>query len=275
MVPPEDQRIIYSKEKKMNFLSKKNLVILSLCFIVLSSMFFVGCSAGTKKTDAFPANEKIKIIDLGFVNVFLISVKDGFMLIDTGTPGSFDKIEKALADAGCTPDKLKLVLITHGDFDHTGNAAKLQEKYKVKIAMHEGDKDMAESGKTYPREIRNFSFKIMFALGKLFGNKNTFEKFIPDILLADGQSLINYGLDAKVLYLPGHTKGSIALLTSDGNLFIGDTIFNFKKPVASFIIENEKALKESIDKIKKMDINVVYPSHGKPFVLTEEMKTAL
>ena len=46
-------------------------------------------------------NERIKIINLGFVNAFLVRVKDGFVLIDTGVAQQWKKLETELTSAGC------------------------------------------------------------------------------------------------------------------------------------------------------------------------------
>ena len=86
-------------------------------------------------------DEKIKILELGFVNAYLLKTKDGFILVDTGLPYQGAELESKLASAGCSPGKLKLILITHGDWDHTGNVSRLREKYNVKVAMHPGDID--------------------------------------------------------------------------------------------------------------------------------------
>jgi len=51
-----------------------------------------------------------------------------------------------------------------------------------------------------------------------------FECFQPDLVMEDEQELADYGFAAKVLHTPGHTKGSIAILTDDGKLFVGDTL---------------------------------------------------
>jgi glyoxylase-like metal-dependent hydrolase (beta-lactamase superfamily II) len=40
-----------------------------------------------------------------------------------------------------------------------------------------------------------------------------FERFYLDILLEEGYDLSPYGFGAKVIYVPGHTKGSIAIHT--------------------------------------------------------------
>ena len=80
------------------------------------------------------------------VNCYLFNSVDGFVLIDTGFGKSRAAVVQALEDAGCRPGLLKLILITHGDFDHTGNAAHLRDRYGAKIAMHRGDAGVTEFG---------------------------------------------------------------------------------------------------------------------------------
>jgi glyoxylase-like metal-dependent hydrolase (beta-lactamase superfamily II) len=214
-------------------------------------------------------NEKIKIIELGFVNAFLVRTKDSFVLIDTGLAQQWEKLEIELTAAGCLPDKLKLVVITHGDFDHTGNCAKLQEKYKAKIAIHQADACMVENGVFLKRKIRRLFGRIIILLSKLRNQKVSFHKFKPDIFLTDGQSLEEYGFNAKIIHIPGHTKGSIGILTNEGDLFVGDTLVNSKKPDIAIFIDNFQELKNSVGKLKKMNIKKIYPGHGKPFLLEQ------
>jgi len=49
----------------------------------------------------------------------------GFVLIDSGMSSNRASLERELRDAGCSPDDLKLIVITHGDPDHSGNASYL------------------------------------------------------------------------------------------------------------------------------------------------------
>jgi glyoxylase-like metal-dependent hydrolase (beta-lactamase superfamily II) len=199
----------------------------------------------------------------------LVRVRDGFVLIDTGLSSQWEKLEAELTSAGCLPDKLKLVVVTHGDFDHTGNCAKLQERYKAKIAMHEADAFMAEDGVFLKRKVRTLAGKILILFSRLRRRKMVFQKFKPDILLKDGQDLNEYGFNAKVIHIPGHTKGSIGVLTDEGDLFVGDTLVNSRKPDMAIFIDNFEELKNSIDKLKKMNIEKIYPGHGRPFLLEE------
>jgi hydroxyacylglutathione hydrolase len=214
-------------------------------------------------------NDKIKIIELDFVNAFLVKAKDGFVLIDTGMPYHWKRLEAQLLTAGCLPSKLKLVIITHGDRDHIGNCAKLQEKYKAKVAMHEADAFMAEHDVFLKRKVRTLAGRILILLSRLRRQKISLQKFKPDILLKDGQNLGEYGFSAKIIHLPGHTKGSIGILTEEGDLFAGDTLVNSKKPDLAIFVDNFQELNNSIEKLKKLNIKEVYPGHGKVFLVSD------
>jgi glyoxylase-like metal-dependent hydrolase (beta-lactamase superfamily II) len=95
------------------------------------------------------------------------------------------------------------------------------------------------------------------------------EPFEPDIILHDGYDLGTIGFDAKIIHIPGHTGGSIGILTSDSDFLSGDTISNRKKPAVADIIENETALAASLEKIRTLNIRNVYPGHGRPFSMAK------
>ena len=204
---------------------------------------------------------------LGSVNCYLIETEAGFILIDTGCSNKRAELEKRLESAGCKPGDLKLIVLTHGDFDHTGNAAYLRKKFGAKIAMHHEDSGMVERGDMFWNRRRGNIFlgtiaRILFR----FGRK---ERFRPDLYVDEGYDLSEYGLDAKVLHLPGHSKGSIGILTADGDLFCGDLFENRDKPVLSSIMDDLAAAKASVEKLKALKIRIVYPGHGKPFLMEE------
>ncbi len=83
---------------------------------------------------------------LSSVNCYLIKTDTGYILIDTGYSNKRTNLEKEFESAGCRPGNLKLIVLTHGDYDHAGNARYLREKYGTKIAMHNGDSGMVERG---------------------------------------------------------------------------------------------------------------------------------
>lgn len=213
--------------------------------------------------------QKIKIISfslpyrLGPVNCYLIKTDTGYILVDTGCSNRRADLEKELESAGCKPGNLKLIVLTHGDFDHTGNAAYLRKKFGTRIAMHYDDSGMAERGNMFwNRKKGNVLIRMIAPI--LFGFGKS-KRFKPDLYIENGDDLSEYGFDAKVLHIPGHSKGSIGILTAGDDLFCGDLLENRDKPGLNSIMDDSAAANTSVQKLKSLEINAVYPGHGKPF----------
>ena len=220
------------------------------------------------------ASDRINTITFRSVNCYLVKTKDGFILIDSGFSNQRSNIEKVLNSAGVQPGNLKLILLTHGDFDHTGNCAYFRNKYQSKIAMHKADLGMVEKGDLfYSRKSRNIIIRTLTKLMLPFLRMNLRKKdhFTPDIYLEEGDDLYEYGFSAQVIHIPGHSKGSIAYLTTEGELFIGDLLENHKKkgPVKGPLIDDSVELDTSIDKLKALPVNTVYPGHGERFQMSD------
>jgi hydroxyacylglutathione hydrolase len=204
------------------------------------------------------------------VNCYLLKKGDEFILIDTGRSSMRREIEKKMESAGCRPGDLKLILLTHGDFDHCGNAAFFREKFGTKIAMHRDDSGMVEYGDmTWNRKKQNPIIRAIFAL---FISLSESDRFKADIYIGDGDDLSGYGFEAKVIHIPGHSRGSVAFLTSDGDLFCGDLLANTDKPDIWSIIDDPTAAGASILKLEQLEIGAVYPGHGAPFTMAQFKK---
>lgn len=226
-------------------------------------------------------------IDLGGVNSYLIEVGQGFVLVDTGghlvLDKSFDnrrrKLLTALDAAGCAPGGLRLIFLTHGDNDHAANAAYLRETFGAPLAMHPDDLALVEQPDLalymgsfrYRSAALNLVFRLMKGKIARITQKTLedFQGFRPDILLSDGQDLSEYGVDAQVVSLPGHTPGSVGLLFRDGTLLSGDTLVNNKKPASAPNAADFRALSQSVARLKGLNIQTVYPGHGTPFSFHE------
>jgi len=209
--------------------------------------------------------KEIKTIIFGGFNgnCYLLKTDKGFVLIDSGSKSKKNKIEKEMVNQGCKPGDLDLIILTHGDFDHSGNCAYFREKYGAKIAIHKYDSGMVEQGDMFWN--RQKGNKIIKKLINLYFK---IRKFKPDFYLDENSNLATFGLDAKVLYLPGHSKGSIGVLTSVKNLFCGDLFTNRKKPEQNSLVDDLDELNKSVNKVKSLEINRVYPGHGRPFQMS-------
>jgi glyoxylase-like metal-dependent hydrolase (beta-lactamase superfamily II) len=206
---------------------------------------------------------------MGRVNCYLIQTSAGYVLIDTGGSNNRQELVKELESAGCKPGMLKLIVLTHGDFDHTGNAAYLRQAFGGKIAMQSDDMGMVEHADMFVnRKKPNLLIRMLLPLFSRFGRA---ERFTPDVLLEDGEDLSEYDLDARVISIPGHSKGSIAILTASGELFCGDLLENTAKPAPGSLMDDAAAAQTSLQKLGSLRIGTVYPGHGKPFPMTELM----
>lgn len=200
---------------------------------------------------------------MGTVNCYLVQTGTGFLLIDTGTSNQRDQLVSTLTGAGCGPGELHLIFLTHGDFDHTGNAAYLRKEFGARIAMHQDDIGMAEHGDMFcNRTSGNAIFRRVAPILFRFTQSH---RFVPDLCIDEGYDLAEYGLDAKVVSLPGHSRGSVGILTADGDLFCGDLLENTMQPSVNGIMDDHAACEASIEKLQSFEINTVYPGHGEPF----------
>jgi glyoxylase-like metal-dependent hydrolase (beta-lactamase superfamily II) len=204
---------------------------------------------------------------MGSVNCYLIDTGAGFVLIDTGGVNNRQALLGALEAAGCRPGLLKLILLTHGDFDHSGNAASLRQAFGARIAMHAGDAGMVEGGDMFAgRKPPNPLIRLLLPAFSRFGKA---ERFTPDVLLAEGDDLAAYGLAARILAIPGHSKGSIALLTAEGDLFCGDLLVNLQAPGLNSLIDDAAQAQASLRRLSGLEVRLVYPGHGGPFPLDQ------
>jgi glyoxylase-like metal-dependent hydrolase (beta-lactamase superfamily II) len=178
-------------------------------------------------------------------------------------------------EAGCTKGKLKAIILTHGCNDHAANAAKLREEYGCDIAMHE--KDLALVNEVTLNKIienlhyRSMIYRIVYLLMKkpihsmLEKTRKDYLSFWPDRFLKDGDDLSEYGMEAEVLHIPGHTDGSIGILMKEGILFCGDILANIKHPAVAPNAKNFRQLSESLKKLSLRKLSIIYPGHGEPF----------
>lgn len=206
-------------------------------------------------------------LGMGSVNCYLLRAGDGCVLVDTGAPNARARLLKSLEDLGCLPGKLSLIVVTHGDFDHTGNAAHLRRAYGSRIGMHADDARMAEFGDMFVNRQR--SNAILRALVPRMIGFGRAERFAPDILLEDGSSLVECGLDAQVVSIPGHSKGSIGILTAEGDFFCGDLLENIKRPALNTLMDGRQAGLASVARLRGLKITRIYPGHGAPFPIDQ------
>jgi glyoxylase-like metal-dependent hydrolase (beta-lactamase superfamily II) len=217
-------------------------------------------------------------MDLGNTNCFVLQDK-GTILIDAGGPKQAKKFKQELDKASINPEDIKLILITHGHFDHIGSADEIKTMTGAKLAMHEADKENLEKGQArIPPGVTGWG-KVLHAILSLFESMIKFPPSTVDIVLGgDEMSLEEYGIPGKVIPTPGHSAGSVTVLLDTGEAFVGDMCMNglpmrLGPGLPAFAVDLP-GLKESWKALLDRGVKTIYQSHGKP-VSVEDMRKAL
>ncbi len=183
--------------------------------------------------------------------------------------GCENTAEAAVIDPGDEPDRIlatladnnltvKLIINTHGHFDHVGANRKLKEATGAPILIHALDTPMLS-------QLAGSAA----AWGMVAENSPP-----PDREIEDGDQ-VNFGnITLTVLHTPGHTPGGISLYT-DTEVFVGDTLFAGSIGRTDFAGGSFETLKNSIQQ-KLFTLNedlVVYPGHNNPTTIGTEKRT--
>ena len=209
-------------------------------------------------------------IPLGFDNSYLIRERQGALLIDAGTPGQAKTFGKALDEVGVLPAEVKLIVITHGHWDHIGSARDIKEMTGAPLAMHQAECSWLETGKPpLPPGVT--------AWGKIFRSillaATPFIRIAPatvDIVLAEGYfSLVPYGIPGRIIPTPGHSPGSVSVLLDNGEAFVGDLAMNqfplCLRPGPPIFADDLGLVRRSWELLLERGAGMIYPAHGKPF----------
>ena len=142
---------------------------------------------------------------------------------------------------------LQAILLTHGHFDHVGAVRELAAQTDCQVYLN-------------PKEL---AMPPMLTAGPLYYTHT----------YGEGDRLDIAGISFRVLETPGHTPGSVCLIT-DNNLFSGDTLFRGSCGRTDLPCGDHRAMTESLKRLAALreDYNV-YPGHGSNTTLAREQKT--
>lgn len=205
-------------------------------------------------------------IRLPGVNAFLLdSNSDGLVLIDTGVPGSTDKIAKAVRVLGCDLTDIRHILVTHCHSDHTGSLAELKVETGARVYMHQAAARLVETGNVMQRLLPapGLISKILYRT-VLSSLPKTVEPATADELVGDGDEIPIAG-GISVIHTPGHTPGHVVFLARDWSAaFLGDAAMNILGLRLMFTYEHLRQGVMSLTKLCDYDFDLACFGHGDP-----------
>ena len=188
---------------------------------------------------------KVHALTLGAYQVNCYIIHDekspSCCVIDPGYEA--DTIVDKLSQLGLT---LEAILLTHGHFDHVGAVRDLA----------------ADTGCQVWLCAEDLALPTNLTAGPLCYT-NTY---------AEGTTLHLAGLDISVLQTPGHTPGSVCLLT-ENTLFSGDTLFAGSCGRTDLPGGSWEQMRSSLKRLSEIEANLwVLPGHGESTMLESEKK---
>ena len=73
-----------------------------------------------------------------------------------------------------------------------------------------------------------------------------------------------WGVAAHVVALPGHTPGTVGILTDGGDFVVGDAMFDMLRPTGSRLYEDGDEMRRSVEKIRASGAKTIWVGHGNP-----------
>lgn len=157
-----------------------------------------------QKIEPYKVFDNVYNVGICWVNAWVIKTSDGPILIDTLYGPYFDQMIENMAEIGVKPADLKLVLMTHGHFDHVGGASRLKKMTSAPFVMSDAGWKEAQE-----HSLKNRFMKEM--------------KGLPaeeDITAKDGDIFTLGDTQFQLFETPGHTWGTSSYVY---NVKDGDT----------------------------------------------------
>jgi len=210
-------------------------------------------------------NYTLHRISLANVSAFLLFKPGEALLVDCGNQGAEEKIMGEMARLGLEPGMLKLLILTHSHYDHAGSAYSIKKETGCQIMIHRSEATRLEAGYTPIPAGTRWKAKIISMVGRIFARRlMRYPPVVPDILLDESASLEKFGFPGKVLFTPGHTRGSMVVLMEDGEMLAGDTLMGLAgKRIFPAFAEDLPGLKQSWKLLSEMPVKTFHPAHGR------------
>jgi hydroxyacylglutathione hydrolase len=185
-------------------------------------------------------------------NCYVLRAPEGAMLFDA-PDGCCDWLESHQI----TP---KLLLLTHGHFDHVPEVAKVKQRFGSQIGCHPDTVPMISD----PNFFRAYGFQLEI------------EPVQPDFIIEATDSRDFLGMEMQVLEVPGHSPGSLCFFSREDALLVGGDVL-FAGGVGRWDLPggNGELLFRGIrTKLYPLGDNVtVLPGHGPPTTIGQERRS--
>jgi len=219
----------------------------------------------------------VAVVETAIVNAYLVGDARNWVLVDTGLPGFAGRIRGAAEARFGRGARPRAILLTHGHFDHAGNAQALAEQWDVPVHAHRLEWPFLTGRAKYPPY--DVTAPGFFAFVSRFFPRSSTARLGGRLRDVEG-ALRDLGLDDwTCLHTPGHCAGHVSFFRAgDGVLLAGDSLATVDLDSLPAFITKRKALSRpptpattdweqaaaSVARLAALRPRVIAAGHGEP-----------
>ncbi|MGW0519536.1 MBL fold metallo-hydrolase [Crossiella sp. NPDC003009] len=178
-------------------------------------------------------------------------------MIDTGLAGYGERVRSVVTETGAA---LRRIVLTHWHGDHAGSAAEIVAWSGAEVIAHRADAAVVrgEAEGLPPVFTGEWERELH---GQISPGVPAHQACRVDREVEDGD-VLEFGGGARVVGMPGHTPGSIAVWLPGGVVFVGDAVANVGElSVGVFNVDSQLA-RRSVVGLSGLEFEVVCFGHG-------------
>jgi glyoxylase-like metal-dependent hydrolase (beta-lactamase superfamily II) len=195
-------------------------------------------------------------------HIYLVNGGEELALIDCGMADgrSLDRIAANIEAEGLDPGRLRTLILTHYHMDHAGGAARVRDRFDLRVVAPAGAAAALRSGDEAAVALDKAKAAGFYAADYRF------EPVEVDRAVSEGDTIRVGSVRLEVYHTPGHCDGHASYLlrgASHRYLLAGDAVFAGGRVVLQNIHDcSVQKTAESIFKLDQLDFDALLPGHG-------------
>lgn len=224
----------------------------------------------------------VHTIRLGITNSYLVGGPGARVLVDAGVRGGQRRFFRRLNALGVSPAEIRLIAVTHAHFDHVGSLAAIRARCGCPVAAQAGEAGAIERAEIVLPPGTRPATRRLIAMARrhprIVRRLYRFRATTVDVRVDAELDLAPFGLPARLLRTPGHTAGSLSLVTADGHAFVGDLAVNYLPfglgPNAPPFGDSLAEVRRQWRRLLGLGVRRIHPAHGRAFGV-EQLRAVL
>ena len=228
------------------------------------------CDEWNKPREPFKVFGNTYFVGTDGLSAMLIAGDAGLVLLDGGLEQSAALVDANIRKLGFKTEDVKLIVNSHGHFDHAGGIAALQRASGATVAASTSGADALQCGE-------NTTDDPQYGFGKA---DNGFPPVKNVKVIKDNEVLRVGNIAITAIFTPGHTPGSTtwSWQSCEGsrclNMVYADSISAISAPGFKFTAEPERvnAFRRAITRLAELPCDIVISTHPQATNLDEKIR---